>query len=77
MEFKNKHLRYELTDGDICIAEVSKDFHSVGYVVCYYKDGHLYDVLALENDDMSDDHWTLLDDVCEKFMFIGKNIYKD
>ena len=76
MEFKNVHLRHvELKNGDLCVAKVDKDFDDIGHIVAFFRDGHLYDVLALQDKDMDDDHWTLLDDVCSQYMYLGVNIH--
>lgn len=84
MEFKSKYLRYNLTNGDVCVCvlEDGVNWNATGVCLGIYYDGDFYDILVKEDDSMPHDAWKLSYDdeeggdncFVKEFSFTGKNV---
>ena len=76
MKWEDVHLRFKQRNGDLCVAKVEYSYTHVRYMLCYYKDGHLYDAYTIDDPGMfsADDY---LDDITSDYVFFGVNIYDE
>lgn len=76
MEWFSIHERFRLRDGDLAVVKVDKRYHRAGVIVAVYKNESFWDSIVLDDPDMFQEEWTVLDDVCLSFGVIGINIFE-